>query len=140
VALEPYAGFGYAHIATDGFKENGGSAALQAKSSSDDTPYTTLGLRASGDVARLQDAVVTVRGGLGWQHAYGDLTPSTNMRFSGPTSFQAQGLPIARDALTAEAGIDLAFTNRLTLQLGYPGQVSADSHAHGVDAKLSWSF
>ncbi len=140
VALEPYAGFGYAHVAADGFRETGGAAALQAKSSTDDTPYTTLGLRASGDVARLENLTVTIRGGLGWQHAFGDLTPSTTMRFGGSTSFQAQGLPIARDALTAEAGIGLAFGKSLLLDLGYDGQVSADSHAHGVDAKLTWKF
>ncbi len=42
-----------------------------------DTAFTTFGIRASTDID-LQDTKATVRGMLGWRHAYGDITPNSN--------------------------------------------------------------
>ncbi|MDY0883599.1 autotransporter domain-containing protein [Dongia soli] len=103
-------------------------------------PYSLLGLRVDGEVARFDSMSLNLRGGLGWQHLFGDVTPSTSVRFEGSDSFQSQGLPIARNSLVAEAGIDLTVDRNLSLGLGYDGQAAKDSYNHTFNASLIWNF
>ncbi|WP_349236887.1 autotransporter domain-containing protein [Bosea sp. Tri-54] len=56
-----------------------------------------MGLRASTTFA-LQGMDLTLRGGLAWRHAFGDVTPTAALAFAGSSSFTVAGLPIARDA------------------------------------------
>jgi outer membrane autotransporter protein len=138
--IEPYAGFGYTHLWSCGFRESSSAAALDGKSSQQDTPYSLLGLRLNGEVAHIDPLILNLRGGLGWQHMFGDVTPRTSVRFAGSESFQTQGLPIARDSLVAEAGLDLAIDRNLTLGIGYDGQAAKDSYNHTFNANLTWTF
>ncbi|MDY0883560.1 autotransporter domain-containing protein [Dongia soli] len=138
--IEPYGGFGYTHLWSDSFKEKGGAAALEGKSSQEDMPYSLLGLRINGEVARFDSMSLNLRGGLGWQHMLGNVTPSTSVRFEGSDSFQPRGLPIARDALIAEAGIDLTVDRNFSLGIGYDGQAAKDSYNHTFNANLTWKF
>jgi outer membrane autotransporter protein len=140
VTIEPYAGFGYTHLWSGSFKETGGDAALQGKASQEDMPYSLLGLRAEGAVAQIDAMILSLRGGLAWQHLFGDVTPSTSVRFEGSQSFQTEGLPIARNSLVAEAGVDLQVDRNLSLGIGYDGQAAKDSYNHNFTANLIWQF
>ncbi|WP_432286370.1 autotransporter domain-containing protein [Aminobacter sp. BA135] len=140
VAFEPFAGLAYVSTSTDGFTETGGSAALTSADKSFDSTSTTLGLRAASDF-NLGDAKATVRGGLGWRHAFGDVTPASTVAFAGGgDSFTVHGAPIARDALLIEAGLDFAVSPKANLALSYNGQVANGARDHGVKASLGVKF
>ncbi|MDR7221548.1 autotransporter domain-containing protein [Aminobacter aminovorans] len=140
VAFEPFAGLAYVSTSTDGFTETGGSAALTSADKSFDSTTTTLGLRAASDV-NLGDAKATVRGGLGWRHAFGDVTPASTVAFAaGGDSFTVHGAPIARDALLIEAGLDFAISPKANLAFSYNGQVANGARDHGVKASLGVKF
>lgn len=85
-AFEPYANVAYVNFDADGFSENGGVAALSSGDQSSDTTFATLGLRASSQF-KLGSTTATARGGIGWQHAFGDVTPETSLAFAGGSSF-----------------------------------------------------
>lgn len=140
VAFEPFAGLAYVSTSTDGFTETGGAAALTSTDKSFDSTTTTLGLRAASDF-NLGDAKATVRGGLGWRHAFGDVTPASTVAFAGGgDSFTVHGAPIARDALLIEAGLDFAVSPKANLALSYNGQLANGARDHGVKASLGVKF
>lgn len=138
-AFEPFAGLAYVSTSTDAFTETGGAAALASADTRFDSTTTTLGLRAATDFS-LGDTVGTVRGGLGWRHAFGDINPSSIVAFAGGDSFTVYGTPIARDALLLEAGFDVAISPKASLGLSYTGQIANSAQEHGVNASLAVKF
>ena len=140
VALEPYAGLAYVLLRSDRFSERGtGAAALAGTSDDTGLGYTTLGLRAA-TTARLAGIEVTLRGGLGWRHAFGDVDPKTTLAFSGSNPFSIAGLPIARDAALVEAGLDLALGANVSLGASYTAQLAGDTQDHAFKASLAVRF
>ncbi|WP_442580074.1 autotransporter outer membrane beta-barrel domain-containing protein [Mesorhizobium sp. ASY16-5R] len=139
VALEPYANLAYVHLDTDGFQEKGGTAALHGSDRSTDTAFSTLGLRASSGF-ELGSMSATAHGGIGWLHAYGDVTPEARLAYSGGTAFDVKGTPIAEDAALIEAGFDMHLTARATVGLAYQGQIASEAKEHGFNAKLAVQF
>ncbi|GMG94315.1 outer membrane autotransporter barrel domain-containing protein [Cupriavidus sp. TKC] len=139
VALEPFANLAYVHLHTDGFREQGGAAALQASGQNTDTTFTTLGTRVS---TRLEfgGADVTARGALGWRHAFGDVTPLATLAFSAGGAFTVAGVPIAKDSAVIEAGFDVKVGRTATLGLAYQGQIAGNAQDHGVQATLNVRF
>ncbi len=69
--------------------------------------YTTLG-RGSTRFA-LGEAEATLKGMLGWRHAFGaTATPPSFVFEAGGSPFSVAGLPIAEDALLVDVGLDIA--------------------------------
>jgi outer membrane autotransporter protein len=139
VALEPFAGLAYVVLRSDRFSERGGAAALSGASDDTGLGYTTLGLRAA-TTARLSGLDLTLRGGLGWRHAFGDVDPKVTLAFAGSTPFSIAGLPIARDAALVEAGLDLALGAGATLGASYTAQLANDAQDHAFKANLAIRF
>jgi outer membrane autotransporter protein len=139
VALEPFAGLAYVVLNSDRFTERGGAAALSAGSGDTSLGYTTLGLRAA-TTTRLAGMDVTLRGGLGWRHAFGDVDPKTTLAFSGGTPFSIAGLPIAENAALVEAGLDIALGANATLGASYTSQLAEDAQDHAFKANLAVRF
>jgi outer membrane autotransporter protein len=107
VAIDPFAGLAHVNLRTAGLRETDGPTALTGQSDDTSLGYTTLGLRASTSLS-LQGANLTLRGGLAWRHAFGDVDPKTALAIAGSSAGTIAGLPIAGDADLVEAGIDLA--------------------------------
>lgn len=82
VAIEPFANLAYVNVHTNGFSEQGGASTLTVYGGSNDSTFTTLGFRASSDLD-IGAARATVRGMIGWRHAYGDVTPTVSQAFTG---------------------------------------------------------
>ncbi|MDS1141695.1 autotransporter domain-containing protein [Pusillimonas sp. SM2304] len=139
VSFEPFAALAHISQHTDGYTENGAAAALQSKGQSTDTTFTTLGLRAATHVA-LGRTQASVRGGLGWRHAFGDTLPTSTHRFSAGDAFTVAGVPIARNAAVLEAGLDLLIAPDAVLSLSYTGQIASEAKDHGAKATLSMRF
>ncbi|MCP4563812.1 MAG: autotransporter domain-containing protein [Bosea sp.] len=140
VALEPFAGLAYVVLRSDRFSERGtGAAALSGASDDTSLGYTTLGLRAA-TTARLSGMDLTLRGGLGWRHAFGDVDPKTTLAFAGSNPFGIAGLPIARDAALVEAGLDVALGSNMTLGASYTAQLAEDAQDHAFKANFAIRF
>ncbi|WP_377594047.1 autotransporter domain-containing protein [Pseudochelatococcus lubricantis] len=139
VALEPFAGLAYVNLHTDGFFERGGSAALYSKSDDTDVTYSTLGLRLSA-AFDLGSTKATVRGLVGWRHAFDDITPESTFWFDKGSAFTTTSLPVARDVAVLEAGLDAAINDAVTVGISYTGQLGDDAQDHGFKANLNWKF
>lgn len=137
--FEPIAGLAYVNLHTDSFTEKGGAAALTSQSSDIDATFTTIGLRTSSSFA-LATMNASMRGMLGWRHAFGDTTPFAANAFAGGETFVIAGVPIAKDAAILEAGIDLAVSSNATLGVSYSGQIANDTREHGFKADFTMNF
>ena len=54
--------------------------------------------------------------------------------------FLIAGVPIARDSLLSEAGLDLAISRNATVGLSYVGQLARNVHDHAAKGKFTWKF
>ncbi|WP_025138322.1 autotransporter outer membrane beta-barrel domain-containing protein [Achromobacter sp. DH1f] len=139
LTLEPYAGVAWAGLRTRAFSESGGSAALSGASQTSTTTTTTLGVRARQEWM-LGTTAGAVTGGLGWRHAFGDVTPTSRMAFDAGDTFTVAGAPIARDAALIEAGLDAAIGRSATVGLSYAGQFGARNQDHSATLSWRWAF
>ncbi|MDH6233181.1 fibronectin-binding autotransporter adhesin [Mesorhizobium soli] len=139
VGFEPFANLAYVSLHTDGFTEKGGAAALLGSSGTTDATFSTFGLRAS-TTFDLGGTSATARGGLGWKHAFGDVTPLAAMAFAGGAPFTIAGAPIKRDAAVVEAGLDFAIAPNATLGISYNGQFASGLSDQSVRADFNWKF
>ena len=117
-----------------------GPAALAVAAQSTDAAFTTLGLRAQTTLAA-GPGETTLRGTLGWRHAYGDVVPTSTMTFlAGGDAFLIAGVPIARNALVLEAGLDVKLKPAATLGVSYSGQYGSGVTDQGMKANLTMKF
>ena len=141
VAIEPFAGAAWVRVKTDAAAERGGLAALNVAGTTFETGYATLGIRAASMIALGHDMMLVPRGTLAWQHAFDTITPAGVLAFqAAPVPFTIAGVPIARDSLLAEAGLDLAIGRNATLGVSYVGQVASNVQDHAAKGKFSWKF
>lgn len=139
VLLEPFVGASILRLHTDGFAEEGGVAALTGYGQDQDLTTTTLGLRAEARLS--QDLPLTLRGLLGWRHAFGDVAPESLLAFAGGESFfTVQGTPVDRDVLVAEVGLDWRASDAISLGIGYSGQVGERAQEHSIKGSFVWRF
>nr|WP_255714070.1 autotransporter domain-containing protein [Pelagibacterium xiamenense] len=137
--FEPFANLAYVSLATDGFTESGGAAALSAASNVVDATFTTLGLRAETDIA-FGETDATLRGTVGWRHAFGG-APASQLSFaSSGDAFTIAGVPLGRDTLVLEAGIDLNLADEATMSFAYGGQFGSGVQDHSATARLNVRF
>ncbi|WP_370675918.1 autotransporter domain-containing protein [Pleomorphomonas sp. PLEO] len=138
--LSPFAGLAYVHLKTDGFSEDGGSvAALSSDDQSWNNSFSTVGLRASVPI-QLDAVEGHVRGMIGWQHAFGDTATEKQLTFKSGADFTSTGVPIAKDALGLNFGMDLALTKQTLLSADYSGQFADNEQSHAVKVNFKVEF
>ena len=142
VAVEPFAGAAWVRVKTDAAAERGGLAALNVAATTFETGYATLGIRAASIVPLGADMVLIPRATLAWQHAFDTVTPSAVLALQTAPAFPfaISGVPIARDSLLAEAGLDLAIGRNATIGVSYTGQIAGNVQDHAAKGKFSWTF
>ncbi|WP_018391443.1 autotransporter domain-containing protein, partial [Ancylobacter sp. FA202] len=138
-ALEPYVNLAYVSLDSGSYAERGGSAALYSSGSDMGTTFTTLGLRVSKALT-FDSYEVTLRGVLGWRHAFGDITPAVSQAFVSSDAFTVTGVPIAEDAAVLELGLDMLVGANTTLGIAYTGQFGDGVTQNGFNAVLKASF
>jgi fibronectin-binding autotransporter adhesin len=138
-SYEPFVNVAHVHLDTDSFTEQGGAAALHSRGDTSDVTFSTLGVRGSTAIA-LGSMQGTVRGSLGWRHAFGDDTPKSTLQFQGGQQFGVAGVPIAQDAAVLDAGLDVNLTKNAVLGFSYGGQFAGSSIAQSVQASLRVRF
>jgi fibronectin-binding autotransporter adhesin len=138
-ALEPFANLAYVSLHTGAFDEAGGDAALQSEGDTVNTAFSTLGVHASSDFA-IGSTLLTARGTLGWQHAFGVHTPTASVALAGGQAFDVAGVPIARDAALVGVGVNAAVTAKLSLGVSYSGKLAGGADDHSFIANLNYRF
>jgi outer membrane autotransporter protein len=140
MVAEPFAGLAYVHVGLDGFTESGPIAGLRGAPTSDDVAYTTLGVRIAS-ASRLSGMALTARGSLGWQHAFGDVTPEAALAFvAGGSGFVVDGVPIAENSALIEGSIELEVMESAVVELSYFGQLASDAHDNALETRFRWAF
>ena len=137
--LQPFVNLAYVNTTTEGYSEQGGAAALTVERNATGVGFTTLGVRAE-QVLAMGEHDATISGGVGWRHAFGELTPSATQAFSAGDAFTVLGVPIAADTATLEAGLDLELGTATSLGIAYAGQLAADASSHVLSARLDGQF
>jgi outer membrane autotransporter protein len=139
-ALSPFAGLAVVSRSTDAFAETGGdTAALSAERTSDQNAFTTIGVRVTAPLG-FGEATGRVHGQIGWQHALGDTETAMQLAIPTGASFDSVGVPIARDALSLEAGLDFALNDAASLTASYSGQLAEGTQNHGVKLGFGLKF
>jgi outer membrane autotransporter protein len=139
--VEPLADLAYVNLATDGFSESGGPAALTAGSASFDTTYSVLGARISHGFGLGNGSALTATARVGWQHAFGDVTPSTALAFAGAsTPFAVSGAPINQNSAIVELGLGYSPAPNVTFGLYYSGQLGAEAQENSLSGTVNLKF
>ncbi|VVE22383.1 Extracellular serine protease [Pandoraea terrae] len=138
LTLEPFAGLAYARLRTGAFQETGGAAALRAEGRTQHVTFSTTGLRLA---APLIAETLTARATLGWRHAFGDTTPAARLTLAGSAvPYTVGGVPVARNALIVEAGLETSLSRALTLQISYAGQFGGGIADNALFGIFNWQF
>ncbi|MFC7067724.1 autotransporter outer membrane beta-barrel domain-containing protein [Brucella rhizosphaerae] len=138
--FEPYANLAFVRFKSDGFDEDGlTAAALSVNSATTNTSFSTLGLRASTDL-QIGNTAVVARGDIGWRHAYGDVIPVSTASFVGSDAFNVSGTPIAKDVALIEAGFDVPLNEASKVGISYNGQFGSGAVQNGLNARFSVAF
>lgn len=140
LTLTPFAGLAYVGVDGADLAESGTGAALDVATADMDTLYSALGLRFAVPFA-FNGHEMWLGGTLGWQHAFGDVTPSATVAFAtGSIPVALGGVPIAENA--ALLGLELAYapsdTTRLALK--YAGQLASGANQNTLLAELVVKF
>src|SRR5215475_7802832 len=111
----------------------GRCSAMSGSAGSEDTGYSSLGVRVATAVPFADGTVLVPRATLQWQHAFGDVTPGAALAFQGTgTAFSIAGVPIARDTALVEGGFDWRFTPQMKLGAFYQGELAAHAQTHAL--------
>lgn len=138
--FSPFAGLALVSRSTDAFTETGGDiAALSADRSSAQNAFTTLGIRVSAPLG-FGEATGKLHGQIGWQHALGETQTAMELAIPTGAAFSSIGVPIAKDALSLEAGLDLALTDAASLTASYSGQLAEGAQNHAVKLGFGVKF
>ena len=139
LTLTPFLQAAYVNLHIESFEETGGAAALAARSESTDNFTTTLGLRPEARFA-LGDMAARLSGLIGWQHAFGDIASESRFAFADGDNFTIRGVPMARETVLLEAGLDLALTDTVNFGAAYQGRFGDGAADNGVTARLGVAF
>jgi len=139
VSFEPFAQAAYVRLDSDGFTEQGGAAALHVQGEDNALSYSTLGARA-GTHFQLNGDVFDAHAMLGWRHAFGNVSPATPMGLAGGSAFAIDGVPLARDVMVLDAGLELPVTRDASISLAYNGQVGHHVVDSGFRGGFVWKF
>ncbi|SNB70284.1 outer membrane autotransporter barrel domain-containing protein [Arboricoccus pini] len=124
---------------TDDIDEHGGLAALRGQSADTDVTFSTLGLRGEHRPA-WGGGLLALQGMVGWRHASGDKKPAADLAFAAGRDFSVEGVPLAKDSMLIQTGIEAAPIGPVSLGLSYTGQLSGSAHDHGFTGHLALRF
>lgn len=138
--FQPFASLAYVHLDTDSFSETGGSAALTGEAETFATSYGVLGLRLNHLFTLANGKPLAVTAALGWQRAFGDLTPEAAAAFAGSEVFTVAGAPIAENAALLDLGVSYRPSENFSLGLSYTGQLASSSTDNAIKGSLTIRF
>ncbi|MBU1384141.1 MAG: autotransporter domain-containing protein [Alphaproteobacteria bacterium] len=140
--LEPFVNIARVRTESDGFTEAGGDAALTVQGRVQTANLATVGVGMNHAFDQGDGRTAVLSGRLGWRHARDGTAADGRHAFAdSPTpAFTVHGLPITKDAVVAELGLDLDLKDRLSLTVDWSGQLASGLDANALAATLNWRF
>jgi subtilase-type serine protease len=137
--IEPFGQLALVVLNREAYTETGGVAALSSGADSSAYGLVTLGVRTAN---LLQDngGRTSLKGEIGWQHAFGDLDGSVSQSFAGGETFTVAGAPIAADALALQLALEQAVGATTTVGLVYDGAIGDGQSRHSLSGRLEAKF
>ena len=139
VTLTPFARLAGVSHATDAFAEAGGEGRLKTRASVTNALFVTLGLGTEHRFVLNDTMLVTARGSIGWRHAFADQVRVANS-FAGGGPFTVASAGIAPGVAVLSAGLSLDISEKLSLDLGYEGELADSLSSHALTLTLSGKF
>lgn len=140
IAIEPFVNAAYVGVHTDGFTEAGGAAALVVSANNIDVVYSTVGVRTA-TILQAFEMALTPRVSAAWQHGFGNVKPDASLAFASTgAGFIVGGVPVAKDSLLIESGLDVALSPAAKLGLFYSGRFSSGAADNALNGRFTWSF
>ncbi|WP_109126351.1 autotransporter-associated beta strand repeat-containing protein [Dyella sp. C11] len=134
--VEPFLNLAHVQVQTDASREASGIAALTVASQSDAVNIATLGVRDTWSLGRTGGLNAHI--GIGWQQAWGDVTPVSTVRFtSGSDSFDIAGTPVARHAGVIDGGLSFAVARNAFVDASYIGRFGDGAKDQGARLSLN---
>jgi autotransporter-associated beta strand protein len=138
-SLAPFLNVAYDHLSTDPIREHGSVAAFEVDGEGSSITVGTLGAR--GNFQLTDDGGLRANMSLGWQHAWGDVTPMNSMRYvAGGPSFAIAGVPVAKNAAAFTGGISFLVAPSVTVDATYSGQFASHATDQAARMSLTWMF
>ena len=134
--IEPYLGASFIEANTDGFTENGGDPALRIDEAIENSVFSVVGARFGTS----EDSSFRVRGKAGWQHGFGELTPSSTARFGTGSAFTTAGAPQSGDAAFVQLEGVFSLSENSTIGVSYDGVYGNASQDHAAMAQITIGF
>ncbi|GJE37350.1 autotransporter family protein [Methylobacterium persicinum] len=138
--IEPFVGGAYVGIHRDGFAETGGVAALTGLARDYDLGAMTVGVRGQTAFDFGLGLPLSAHALLGYRRAFGDVVPKALLSFGTGPTFLSAGVPIDRDAVVAEVGLDLRVGPNTTLGVAYTGQTGSRAQDQAVKGNFTYRF
>ncbi|WP_429911321.1 autotransporter domain-containing protein [Glycocaulis sp.] len=136
--FEPFLTLAHVRLDTGSFAEAGGVSALALDGETRQMTQGTLGSRFSQDW-QAGDTAIHLEGSLGWRRVFSGHRQFVSGNLSGaPVFFEGNG--IDRDAAAIEAGIMIEPASRISLELGYAGEIGSNARNHGAEFRARWAF
>ncbi|BBF23585.1 autotransporter domain-containing protein [Sutterella megalosphaeroides] len=139
LSIDPYLGFAWARVETDGFAENLGSTAMSVKDQKDDIQMTTLGARFTLPFT-MGTMPVAFKADAGWTHYFGDTESITQLQLgAGGNVAQIQGKEL-KDQFNLGLGVNGQVAKNVTVGVSYTGSFGTDTDTHGVIGNVRFAF
>jgi outer membrane autotransporter protein len=139
ITWEPFANLAYLSLKSDDFAERAAAAALSGKGASTDVSFSTLGVHGQGNLA-LGGLDASVKGALGWRHAFGDTTPQTSLALAGGNPFTVTGAPVGSNVAALDLNLDFNTGIRTVFSVAYNGQFGSGVSDNGLRAGVRTKF
>lgn len=133
--VAPYVNIAHAYINTNNINEGNNVTALKGNGRNDIT-FSTVGLRGLWQLT--PHAKITLASG--WQHAYGSRTADTDLTFNGGSSFNINSVPISKDAIVSDVGLEIKLTSNISASINYQGQFGDKIENNAIKAGLNYRF
>ncbi len=139
---QPYVQLANVQQRSEGYNERGGIAALRGKASKDSVNLATGGVRVNLDLgkARIGPSWLSLRGGLAYTHAGGDLHPTAKAAWDGGRVMSVSGAPLDRQSTRIELGATARLSRDSTLDLGFSRQQGERTHDQSLTAQYTLLF
>lgn len=138
-SLAPFLNIAYDHLSTDPIHEHGSVAAFNVDGEGSSITVGTLGAR--GNFQLNDDGGLRAIVSLGWQHAWGDVTPMNSMRYvAGGPSFTIAGVPVAKNAAAFTGGLSFLLAPKVSVDATYSGQFASHATDQAARLSLTWMF
>lgn len=139
VKIDPYLGFTWARVESDGFNETMSGDSFKVQDQEDDIQIATLGARVT--VPFTMGAMpVALKADAGWSHYFGDTDAVQRVQLgAGGAIAELEGKEL-KDQFNLGLGLTGQVSQNATIGVFYTGSFGTDADTHGVSATFRYAF